>query len=144
MAAPGWRGDDFQVPTTVPIPMVSPAAHHRVRSSITSRTTDHLHKMPQRVERMPGDELVHVRQGRHHTSGDRGEAVLASVWVDPDDAVREAGESLHLLAEQLRVAALPAVAGDDDDRAPGRPTLAPEVEEGAQRLAKAGAAAPVG
>ena len=39
------------MPTTVPIPTGSPAAHHRCRSAITSRTRDHLHQSFQRVQR---------------------------------------------------------------------------------------------
>src|SRR4051794_11990932 len=36
--APGGRGAERQVPTTVPTPTVSPACHQPIRSSSTSRT----------------------------------------------------------------------------------------------------------
>src|SRR5664279_4317350 len=79
--APGWRGADFQVPTTVPTPTLSPARHHASSSVMTSRTCDHLGDVAERVEAVACDELVDVGQGRQHTSGCRCKAGLAAVWV---------------------------------------------------------------
>ena len=49
--------------------------------------------------------------------------------VDPDHPVGDAVEPHHLLGEHGRVAAVPAVGQDDDDRAPRHATLAPVVVE---------------
>ena len=78
-----------------------------------------------------------------HPLLDRLVAGLAAVRVHPHHAVREPAQPAHLLAEQRRVAALPAVAEDHDDRAAGHPALAPPVEEEPQRLPQPGAAGPV-
>src|SRR4051794_21304086 len=143
IAAPGWRGADFQVPITVPRPTVSPERHQDSRSVSTSRMRDHLREGVQGIEGVAGQQVVEVRQRRGHAGGDGGEAVLAPVRVDPPHGVGEPGQPGHLLAQQGGVAALPPVRRDDDDRPPGRPALPPEVQEGPQRLAEPGAAAPV-
>ena len=79
-----------------------------------------------------------------HAGGLGGEAVLARVRVHPHHPVGEPLQPRHLLGELGRVAALPPVAGDHDDRTAGRAALAPAVEEGLELLAEPGAAAPVG
>src|SRR3954451_21763609 len=66
IAAPGWRGEDFQVLTTVARPTVLPARHHVSRSSSTSRTGDHLGHFRQRVDGMSGEQFIDVRQGGGH------------------------------------------------------------------------------
>ena len=63
--------------------------------------------------------------------------------VDPDDAVGEPREPLHLPADLLGVAPLPAVGEDHDDGAAGHPAPAVAVVEGLQRVADPGAARPV-
>src|SRR4051795_11736609 len=141
--APGGRGADWKVATPVPTPTVAPDRHQASSSGSTSRTRDHLRQLGEGRQRVAGDEVVAVRQRGEHALLHRLVAGLAAVRVDPHDAVRDPLQPGHLLAEQGRVAALPAVAEDDDHRAAGHPTLAPPVEEEPQRLAEAGAAGPV-
>ena len=92
----------------------------------------------------PATKSSHVRQRGDHALLHRLVAGLAAVRVDPDDPVRDPVQPGHLLAEQRRVAALPAVAEHHHDRAAGQAALAPAVEEEPQRLAEPGAAGPVG
>ena len=63
--------------------------------------------------------------------------------VDPDDAERQPGQPLHLAPHQGRVAGVPAVGDDHDDRAPGQPAPAVVVVELLQRGADPGPAQPV-
>ena len=98
----------------------------------------------ERGKRVPVDEVVNVRQRRHHSGGHRCVAGLPAVRVDPDHAVRQPVQPLHLATEQVGVAPLPAVRRDDDDGTAGDAALAPPVEEGLEQLAEPGAAAPVG
>src|SRR3954468_24967570 len=74
IAAPGWRGADFQVPITVPRPTVSPGCPQDSRSVSTSRMRDHLREGVQGIEGVAGQQVVEVRQRRGHAGGDRGEA----------------------------------------------------------------------
>src|SRR4051812_49795577 len=62
ITAPGGRGEDCQVATTVPMPIGAPVRHHRSRSSSTSRTGDHLHQVLQGGEAVAGHEVVEVGQ----------------------------------------------------------------------------------
>ena len=64
--------------------------------------------------------------------------------VHPDHPVRDPLQPGHLLGEQGRVAALPAVAEHHHHGAAGHPALAPAVQEDPERLAQPGAAGPVG
>ena len=68
---------------------------------------------------------------------------LAAMRVQPDHRVGEPGQPVHLLAEQGRVAALPAVAAHQHHRPPGHPALAPAVQVRLQYLAEPGPAGPV-
>ena len=63
--------------------------------------------------------------------------------VDPHDPVGQPRQALHLLADQLGGAALPAVGQDHDHRAAGHPAPAVAVVERLQRIADPGAARPV-
>src|SRR4051812_25538633 len=123
--APGGRGAERQVPTTVPTPTVSPACHQPIRSSRTSRTGDHSCQFLERGQAVPGDEVVNAGQRRDHARGQRLVAGPSLVRVDPDDGVRQPLQPGHLLGQQLRAAAFPAVAADDDDGAPCGAPLSP-------------------
>ena len=81
--------------------------------------------MLQRGQRVPVHEVVDVRQRRLHPGRHRRVARLPAVRVGPHHAVRQPVQPRHLLAEQRRVAALPAVGRDDDDRAAGQSRAAP-------------------
>src|SRR3954451_16088866 len=98
MEAPAGRGADWNVATTVPTPTVSPERHHSSSSGSTSRTGDHLRQLGERRERVPGDEVVAVRQGGDDARLDGLVAGLAAVRIDPPHAVGEPLEPLHLLA----------------------------------------------
>ena len=67
----------------------------------------------------------------------------ADPWVDPDDPVGEAGQALHLAADEHRIAPLPAVGEDHDDGAAGHAAAPVAVVELLQRVADPGAARPV-
>src|SRR3954447_20301165 len=60
IAAPGWRGADFQVPTTVPRPTVSPARHQVSRSDSTSRIGYHIGQGMQGVQGVARQQFVAV------------------------------------------------------------------------------------
>src|SRR4051794_31933775 len=141
--APAGRGADWKVATTVPTPTVSPASHHRISSSMTSRTADHLQHVGERPQRVAGDELVAVRQRGGDAALHGLVARLAAVGVDPHHAVRQPLHPLHLLSQLGGVAAFPTVAEDNDDRAAGHSPGAPPVQEGLQGLPQPGAAGPV-
>ena len=64
--------------------------------------------------------------------------------IRPHDPVRDPGQPRHLRAEQLRIAGLPAVGDDQDDRAPGHAAAAVAVVELLDRGADPGSAGPVG
>src|SRR2546429_4040466 len=69
IVAPGGRGADRQVATTVATPTGASAAHQRCSSSSTSRTGDHPDQLLQRREAVPRDEVVQIRQGGGHAPG---------------------------------------------------------------------------
>src|SRR5699024_806486 len=142
MAAPGCRGEERHVATTVPIATGSPSRHHASSSPRTSRTLDHLRELVGGVQRVPGDEAVAVRQHGTYPCLDRRVPVLAGMGVGPDDAVGERAQPTHLAREEVDPGALPAVARDDDDRPTGGPALSPPVEEGLERLTDPGATGP--
>src|SRR3954452_5493493 len=125
IAAPGWRGEDFQVLTTVARPTVLPARHHVSRSSRTSRTGNLLGHFRQRVDGMSGEQFVDVRQGGGHAGGHRREHLPASMRGDPQHTMSQPREPCHLFREQRGVAALPPVRRDHHDRPPGGAALPP-------------------
>src|SRR4051794_28777302 len=142
--APAGRGADWKVATTVPTPTVSPASHHCISSSMTSRTTDHLQDLGERAQRVPGDELVAVRQRGGDPSLDGLVPRLPAVRVHPHHAMRESLHPLHLLSQLRGVAALPTVTEDNDHGAASHSPGTPPVQERLQRLPEPGAAGPVG
>ncbi|MGB3593164.1 MAG: hypothetical protein WA994_03260, partial [Ornithinimicrobium sp.] len=62
--APGGRGAERQVSTTVATATGSPASHHARSSGSTSRTADHLQHLSEGRERVPGHEVIDVWQHR--------------------------------------------------------------------------------
>src|SRR4051794_9255587 len=117
--APGGRGADWNVATTVPTPTVCPASHHGSNSAITSRTRDHLQRLCERRHAVSGDEVVDEGHRRDDSALHRQVAGFALMRVDPHDSMRQSMQSAHSLAQLLTVAALPPVAHDDDDGATG-------------------------
>ena len=73
---------------------------------------------------MAAREVVDVGEGRLHAAGERLVGRVLLERVEPDDAVGEAVETGHLLAEELGVADLEAVGAEDDDRASREPGVA--------------------
>ena len=92
---------------------------------------------------MPAHERVTRGQRGRHAAGLRREARGDAARVDPHDPVGEAREALHLAPDERRVAALPAVGDDHDDRAARHPAAAEVVVEALQRRADLGAPGPV-
>ncbi len=80
---------------------------------------------------------------RRPCRGERGVARRDLQRIHPDDPVGDAVEPNHLLGEHGRVAAVPSVGEDDDDRAPRHAALTPGVVELAEPLAETGTTAPV-
>src|SRR5258705_12354675 len=68
----------------------------------------------ERLHAMPAAQRVDVGHGGDHARRQRAEAGRGRAGVDPDDAVGQAREALHLLRDERRVAALPAVGEHDD------------------------------
>ena len=94
--------------------------------------------------RVPGEEVVGVRQRGAHPTGERLVARRAALsGFSQIDAVRAAAQARHLGAQQLGLAAVPAVGQHHDDRAAAHAPAVLAVERG-QRLADARAAGPVG
>src|SRR6476646_9699208 len=148
MAAPGCRGADFQVRTTVASPNGCPASYSRATSSMTSRTGPPLvgeqpGQLLEAREAVPGEELVAVRERRDDPGGQRLVPLAGTVRVQPDDAVREPVQPRHLLAELRGVTALPAVGRDHDDRPARSAALSVPVEELLDVGAEPGPAVPV-
>ena len=87
------------MPTPTVSPVAPPAAsaraapHARATTSISSANG---------AERVPGDEVVDVRQRRDDPALHRLVARLAAVRVDPDHPVGQPAQPPHLLAEQRR------------------------------------------
>ena len=71
-------------------------------------------------------------------------ATRADARVDPHDPVGQPAQPLHLASDQRRVAPLPAVGQDHDDRAARHAAPAVAVIERLERVADPGAARPVG
>src|SRR2546423_1093418 len=141
IVAPGGRGAERQVATTVAMPTGSPARHQRVRSASTSRTGDHLYKFFQRRETVAGDEVVQVRQGGGHPAREGRVAGLAAGRVDPDQPVGQPGQPPQLGGQVRRVAELPALAADHHHGTPVGSALSPA---GGARRSQRGAAQRVG
>src|SRR5450759_5541332 len=143
MEAPAGRGADLHVPTTVPTPIILPSRHQVISSGRTSRMRHHLQQLRERRERVPGHKLVNIWKRRGDTALDRFVSSLTPVRVHPHDGMGEALKPGDLLAEQPRVATLPPVRGDDDDRATRHTALSPSDGERPDRLSQPGAAGPV-
>ena len=86
--------------------------------------------------------MVDVRKSGLHAARERLVARVSLQRVEPDQAVRAALQARHLGGQLLRLAAVPAVREQDDDRAAAEPAAVLAVERG-ERLADAGAARPV-
>src|SRR6478752_2739999 len=87
--APGGRGADWKVATTVPIPTVSPAFHQPISSSSTSRMGDYLHQICERCQRVTGYERVNMGERRGHSLLYGLVADQPPVRIHPDDPVRQ-------------------------------------------------------
>src|SRR3712207_992147 len=94
----------------------------------------------QRLEVVPGEEDVHVGERCCHARGERLVAGGALQGVDPDDLMGQAAQALHLLAEHVDVAPIPAVGEDHHDCPPGHTPLAPTIYELFHRVPEPGAA----
>ena len=82
-------------------------------------------------------------EGRLHSTGE-GLVVRASQQrVEPDDSPAAPAKARHLTREQRRVAAVPAVGHDQQDRPIAHHTSSPPSVERVQRLAGARPAAPI-
>jgi hypothetical protein len=90
------------------------------------------------------DERVAERQRRDEPARLRREALRRDARVDPHDPVGEAREALHLAPDERRVAALPAVGQDHDDRAARQPAPPVAIVELLQRVAAKGFAPKAG
>ena len=92
---------------------------------------------------MDGQEIIHVREGGLDAARkgfvDRG----TEERVEPDQAVAGTVQASHFFGQQFGVAAVPAVADDENDRAASQNTPAPIVVEGFEGVAGARAACPV-
>src|SRR6476469_4675405 len=144
IAAPGARGADENVATTVPSATRSPAEYRRINSASTSRTADLHQQLLEGGQAVAGKQPVNVRQCRRDSRLDRRVPVAAGVRVHPQHPVRQPAQPRDLLAEQGRVTTFPAVREQHDGRPAREPALAPAVEEHLDRLAEAGAAGEVG
>src|SRR5882762_11819090 len=104
-------------------------------------------KMPGEVldalQIMSGHEVVYVAECRLHPPRQRLVARRAEQRVQPDETRTAAPKAGELAAEQLRVAAVPSVGHDQDDRPMAHHAPRPRRVERAQRLADARASAPV-
>src|SRR4051812_31684004 len=123
IVAPGGRGAERQVATTVAMPTGSPARHQRGRAASTARTGDHPYKFFPPREAVAGDEVVQVRQGGGHPAREGRVAGLAAVRVDPAQPVGQPGQPPQLRGQVGRVAELPAVAADHHHGTPGGTAL---------------------
>ena len=92
---------------------------------------------------MDGEEVVDVGEGGLHAAREGLVLRGAQQRIEPDEAVAAPVEAFHFLAEEGDVAAVPAVADDEDGGALAEEASAPDEVELAQGLAGAGAAAPV-
>src|ERR1035438_4640981 len=96
------------------------------------------------VHGVRADHGVAVRPGCGHAPGQRLILRALGPRVYPDDAMSHPGKPLHLRAEQRRIAGVPPVGDDDDNRAAGQPGAPAGVVEFLDRTTAAGAAQPVG
>src|SRR5690606_29322818 len=140
MAAPGGLGALLKVATTVASPNSSPDLHQDMISGSTSRMGEPFGEFLVGGQAVPGHQSVEVGQGGPHAAGERLVIFVPFMRVYPDYPVCLPGEPGHLRAQQLRVPPLPAVGGDDRDRA----ARAVAAQELLQLLPQPGAAAPVG
>ena len=143
ITAPGGRGADSNVATTVPTATDSPASHHVINRSSTSRIGDHLQKVREAGQAVPRDEVVDMRQDGDDPGLHRQIPGLAAMRIEPDHPVRQAGQTLQLRAEQRGVPALPPVTAHHHDGTPRHPALAPAVQEHLQHLTEPGTTRPV-
>src|SRR6266540_942300 len=145
IAAPGARGPEPSMSTTLATATGLPAPRQRSMSSSSSRmcvlrvgravtpargfVADDRRELFHRGQRMPLDEVVDVGQRCGHAPGQRGVARRDLQRVDPHDVEGHSLQAAHLLGEHVGVAAVPAIAEDDDDRAAGHSAYAPFVVE---------------
>src|SRR5262245_63091356 len=88
-------------------------------------------------------EVVDIRQRCLHALRQRLVVAATEQWVEPDQAMARSLEPRHLVAQQRRVAAIPAVADQQHHRAAPEHSPAPEEVELLERCADARAAGPI-
>src|SRR5262249_26697986 len=129
IAAPGWRGAERKVATTVPSAVGRPSCQFTSTMSRTSRTPHLRQQFVQRGQAVPGEQPVDVRHGRGDPGLYRGIARTADVRVAPQDGVREPAQPRQLLAEQRRVAPFPPVREHHRDGLPRQPAMPPAIKK---------------
>src|SRR6185312_7163578 len=144
MEAPAGRGAERKVRTTVPSPTVWPASTASTKSFNTSRMAHHAQQLLEALHRMAPYKSVNVRQDGPDSLLHGFVPVFSPVRIGPDDAPGHMVQPFRLPRQQVRAAALPAVAGDDHDGGPRHRALAPPIVECAQHLSEPGAPLPVG
>src|SRR5512134_1605253 len=72
-------------------------------------------KVGEVCERPRRKEVVHIRQGRLQSARERRVVGRADERVQPDEAVTASLQACNLLAQQLRIAAIPSVRYQEDD-----------------------------
>src|SRR3954454_11448096 len=134
--APGGRGAERFTFTTVASATDWPPATQPSTSSSTSRSLirallragppvagsfeshfKQLGELLERLDRVAGQEVVHVWQRCLHAARQRLVVAARLERVEPHEAVRAARQALHLQLEQDRVAAVPSVGQHHHDRA---------------------------
>ena len=90
------------------------------------------------------EKVVDVGQRRAHPARERFVVRRAGERVQPDETVAAVLQARDLAGQQGRIAPIPAVADEQDDRAAGQHAAAPAKVEFLERLADARPAGPVG
>src|SRR5678816_2388806 len=94
-------------------------------------------------EIMSRHEVVDVLERRLHTPRQRLVSGRTKQRVQPDQPRAAASKPGELLREQLRIATIPSIGNDEDDRTVTHDAACPRRVEPTQRLADARAATPV-
>src|SRR5262249_34325805 len=148
--APTPRGAEPQVWMTVARATPSPALVHRSTSTSTSRMAGFSFRLAGRagpsaaaagpprgdgaepdrevleaLQVVDGQEVVHVRQRGADAAGERLVFGRAEERAQPEQPVRAALQPRDLVAQELRLAAIPPVADDEHDRAPAEHAPSP-------------------
>src|SRR5215212_9526958 len=96
MDAPGGRGADSNVATTVAIPTVRPSRPQPSSWGSTSRIRDDLQQLLESRDGVSRHEVVTVWQCRGHAELHGLVAGRTLVRVSPDHSMGESGQTLHL------------------------------------------------